>query len=488
MMAACLASVKGLLCLSLLAHVLVEVASLRTGNLLARKVRELHGNEVSRSEPLTDEEDGWVEEEAEGQSAEYSTYWDHFKHLSLGSVSFSQEAGPLSVQRVAGGLEVEPKDLHPERSLHLNFSEVGGACNSWIRPFADFDHLQGHGNPKCRYEPSVDELKKFKANPIDLAIIMPHDGITGVAEDEVLLATWEESSAYSWRAYARYHNYAFYAGKIADATEACAAELEDRPSRRASAWLKPCAALHLIRKHKYLLVVDSDTFVTKPLLRMEPLFEKTGLLSESSGKAMALAAEWGSCRNGMRRLKAGPVNTGVVLLKHTAEEMLKAWFYNPGCPGGLPPPGREPPGHGRAPRDCSLFEASRKAWAYDQLGLAVAVLPRYGPNVTVLPSGCPVNGPWGDFISHVVGGSFNHSFYDPSCREAIVPAAQRCIARALRVGGDPYHRCSLCSLLPGGDEDFSISCPRRSQSSGQAAGGEGHRDRERERRGGGGRH
>jgi len=330
----------------------------------------------------------------------------------------------------------------------------GTGCNQFARPFADWDTKQGHGNPWCRYEPSLQELAKYKAEPMDLAILMPHDTLeTLSAIDGGELRFDPEQGAHAWRAYAKFHGYAYYQGEVSG-PEPCYKDLKASPEAaeaeggRAPAWVKLCMALQLIRRHRYLLLVDSDTFVTKPALRMEPLFARTGLLGPNANKSIALATEWGSCLKGMQLHCSGHVNTGVVLLKSTAEEALRAWFYNPGCKA-----------------NCAEWERSLHHWGYDQYGFAATIAHTYRDQITLLPSGCPINGPWGDFISHLVSGSWNRSFYDPSQRGQILQAARRCTEAVLeRPSGMEYHRCSLCDLLPpdrGGSGGFNISCARR---------------------------
>lgn len=309
---------------------------------------------------------------------------------------------------------------------NISMSENLQLCSNMVHPLADFDTKSGHGAPECRYEPSREKLKSYKSAPLDIAIVQPHDKIKGVPDFEKLKG-YAHQSVYSWQEYARFHGYAHYVG------------LPEGPcdlGDRASMWIKVCVARQLIRKHKYLIIVDTDTFVTKPQLRMEPLFEKAGLLDEHSGKTVAIATEWGSCNGGRRADHAGDYNGGVYMIKNTARRLVEKWYNHNGY--------------------------GRHRWAAEQYGFHHEVMtsPGFQKQVTVFPSGCPINGPWGDFIAHLVGGTVSPEYYDNNYRETLLKNARECISNVL-AGNDTYARCALCDLL--GDMtrniSFSLSCP-----------------------------
>jgi len=357
-------------------------------------------------------------------------------------LSFSPHVGDLTEFRERQRkFEQTRTELGKGEAFRANL--VGGSCNDYIRPFSDFDTRQGHAHPRCRYEPGQDELREYQANPIDLAILLPYDeSMQELPSDASKLVRWQQHGAAAWRAYAEHHGYKFYLGPLRGENRTrCFGQLR---RLRDITWVKVCAALEMIRSHEYFMMVDADSFVTKPLLRLEPLFAKAGLLEASSGKVVALAEEWGSCRNGFHSRKSGERNTGIMLLKNTAEELLHTWFFNPGCKG----------------RGCELHDKSLKAWSFDQLGFEAVIAGQYRDSITTWPSGCPVNGPWGDFISHLVGGSFDSKYYDKHMRGELIKSAHTCVTGMLKKPprGDIYKRCSLCGLLPSNATGFEISC------------------------------
>jgi len=375
-------------------------------------------------------------------------------------------------------------------------------CNSMIRPLSDFDHSSGHGNLTCRYEPLKEDLLKFHDNPEDIAILAPFNGYGGRPPSDFAHMNAEhlpDLGVDSWRSYARFHNYSFYTGAPEELSSS-AEELCPGLAYRAPYWMKPCMARQLIKKHKYLLVVDTDTFVTRPGLRLEPLFEKAGLLKDG-GKVMAAADEWGSCWGGKRAVLGGDRNTGVLLLKRSdlTAKALEKWWEDPmKC---VPKDKsllalREVKmrnltwtrflGYGliegnwleydHNPEPCKLLLSSLRGWAYDQLGfwLSVASNPTFKDAMHTFPSGCPINGPWAEFISHMPSGSVAEEYFDPRDRVGIMQGAHRCIKDVLDSARDSktliqrgqvdavYKRCSICDMLPKKlalENSWNLSCP-----------------------------
>jgi len=201
----------------------------------------------------------------------------------------------------------------PERKMATTmFTKAHDWCDNDATPQPDHDVL-GHGNPVCRYEPSKEDLAKYVKNPEDVAIVVPSNQES--EREDVMPENFEYNdplsrSVLTWRNYARYHNYSFYSGLPRNHEKDCPG-LEARHP----AWTKPCLSMQLIKKHKFLIVVDRDTTVIKPRLRLEPLFELAGLLNEKSGKFMAVSEEWGSCIRGVRSPSSGDVNTGIMLIR-----------------------------------------------------------------------------------------------------------------------------------------------------------------------------
>jgi len=355
------------------------------------------------------------------------------------------------------------------------FTEVDMMCESIPRPLSDHDERLGAGNPVCRYEPPEPLVAYYAGNPADIAIVIPsnYDKDANVSDnpddhDPLFLGVL------TWKLYARYHGYAFYSGPP---QEDCP-ELKERHP----AWAKPCMAAQLLRKHKYLLVVDRDTTVIKPRLPLEPLFSMAGLIGRDgaeTSKDIAVAEEWGSCKKGVRSPLSGDVNTGVVLVKAspTAFDALHAWYSGPTvCRNVTTEPVQIPiwwPFHNQEPcQGCSCIMHGVNEWSYDQIGFyaSVATNESFSSRVTVFRSGCPINSPFADFIPHLISGTPTKRAYDASHREVISKNLHECVSKLMDVSrktllfssGNLYERCSICDALPEGyhshSESWSLSC------------------------------
>mmetsp|Transcript_102160 Transcript_102160/g.266619 ORF Transcript_102160/g.266619 Transcript_102160/m.266619 type:complete len:446 (-) Transcript_102160:92-1429(-) len=352
------------------------------------------------------------------------------------------------------------------------FTEVDILCDTIPRPLSDRDERLGAGNPACRYEPSEEDLRHYAEKPADIAIVIPsnYDKDSNVSDDP--------SDHYplflgvlTWKKYARYHGYAFYSGPPA---KSCP-ELEGRHP----AWTKPCMAMGLIKKHKYLIMVDRDTTVIKPRLRLEPLFAMAGLMDKHAKKVLAVAEEWGSCKKGVRSPLSGDVNTGIVLVKQSpaAEEALASWFYGPTwCKGVTAEPIARPgwwPFQGEPCQGCSCITRGIYKWSFDQIGFYASVADNntFRSMVTVFRPGCPINSPFADFIPHLVSGTPTKAAYDVNHREVISTNLHACNSKLMdsKPGqGNPYERCSICDALPEGfhphSDSWSLSCRSHSRA------------------------
>lgn len=352
------------------------------------------------------------------------------------------------------------------------FTEVGGPisrCDGFPSPLSDRDVL-GHGNPVCRYEPSVEELERFRQNPEDVAIVIPSNQIKERVIPDDPSATYPlNRGVLTWKQYANYHGYAIYSGMPENASVDCPG-LEERHG----AWSKPCMAMQLIKKHKYLIIVDRDTTVLKPRLRIEPLFRMAGLMDQDEKKVMAVAQEWGSCNRGWRAPQSGEVNTGVVLVRQSevAQTMLESWFYGPTrcrdterelleSPKGWPFKAKPCQG-------CSCVVHGKNKWSYDQIGFFASVVSNatLKDKVAVFRTGCPINSPFADFIPHLVSGTPSHKVYDNVYgRIGAGSNLQVCASKLMEAApgtGDPYERCTICDALPKGAHRhgaWSWSCP-----------------------------
>jgi len=341
-------------------------------------------------------------------------------------------------------------------------------CEVVPRPLSDHDERLGAGNPVCRYEPSEEELQHYAELPADIAVVIPSNNkkdsnVSDDANDHDPLFL----GVLTWKMYARYHGYAFYSGPPAKTCPEL--ELEGRHP----AWTKPCMAMSLLKKHKYLIVVDRDTTVIKPRLRLEPLFATAGLMERGGKKVLAVAEEWGSCKKGVRSPLSGDVNTGIVLVRQSraAEQALESWFYGPTwCKNVTSEPLQRPkwwPFQKDPCQGCGCIMPGVNKWAYDQVGFynSVANNVYFKSMVTVFRPGCPINSPFADFIPHLVSGTPTKAAYDFEHREVISTNLHACISRLMDVKpgqGNLYERCSLCDALPESfhrhSESWSLSC------------------------------
>jgi len=357
---------------------------------------------------------------------------------------------------------------------------IGGpisGCDGFPSPLSDRDVL-GHGNPACRYEPSAEELEQFRKHPEDVAIVIPSNIVKErEINDDPATHYPLVRGVLTWKQYAAYHGYAIYSGMPENAEVDCPG-LDERHG----AWTKPCMAMQLIKKHKYLLMVDRDTTVLKPRLRLEPLFRMAGLMDADQKKVVAVAQEWGSCNRGFRDPHSGDVNTGVVLIRQSkvAQAMMESWFYGPtrckdvdlessasdqSLHKPLGWPFNKKPCQG-----CGCIVPGKNKWSYDQIGFFASVVTNetLKDMVTVFRSGCPINSPFADFIPHFVSGTPSLKVYDNMYGRIYAAGNMHgCVAKLLEAPpgtGDPYERCTLCDALPRNAKRrnpsaWSISCP-----------------------------
>jgi len=298
----------------------------------------------------------------------------------------------------------------------------------------------------------VEELQHYAEKPADIAIVIPSNfnkdsNVSDNPNDHYPLFL----GVLTWKMYARYHGYAFYSGPPATSCP----ELKERHP----AWTKPCMAMDLIKKHKYLLMVDRDTTVIKPRLRLEPLFATAGLMNEGGKKIFAVAEEWGSCKKGVRFPLSGDVNTGIVLVRQSpaTQEALASWFYGPTwCKDVTSEPLPRPkwwPFQRDPCQGCGCITPGVYKWSFDQVGFynSIANNDTFRSMVTVFRPGCPINSPFADFIPHLVSGSPAKEAYDMDHREVISKNLHDCNSRLMDVKpgqGNLYERCSLCAALP----------------------------------------
>jgi len=349
------------------------------------------------------------------------------------------------------------------------FTEADMLCDTIPRPLSDRDDRLGAGNPACRYEPPNGVLRYYTKNPEDIAIVIPSNyqkdrNVSDNPDDHDPLFL----GVLTWKMYAKYHGYAFYSGP----PEFTCPELEERHP----AWAKPCMAGQLLKKHKYLMMVDRDTTVIKPRLRLEPLFGMAGLMGGSPSKDIAVAEEWGSCKKGVRAPMSGDVNTGVVLVRQsaTAIEALSTWYWGPTrCKDVTPEPVQKPawwPFHQEPCQGCGCIARGVNEWSYDQVGFYASVVTNESLSsmVTVFRSGCPINSPFADFIPHLISGTPTKRAYDASHRDVISKNLHDCVSKLMDAppgDGNLYERCSLCDALPAGfhphSDSWSSSCRSR---------------------------
>lgn len=341
----------------------------------------------------------------------------------------------------------KPRFGPPENDSGVVIMPWVRACrqNGMISPLSDVDGQAGHGNKDCRYEPEPAENLKFKQSPEDIAILVPfrHQVGNEIPEEPELLNGQLHHAVAMWRNYARFHGYAFYTGPT---NKEFMDENCPHVWQRAPHWTKPCAAMELIQKHKYILIADAgDTFVSKPRLRLEPLFEMAGLTDERNLKTIAVAREWGSCHNGNRA--GGDSNTGIVLMKQHESSIaaINDWYNEPDtCDQN------EVPQEGEKHSRCTRLVHSKANWPYDQLAfhISIAANPSHIDKVQMLKQGCPINSPWADFIPHLVSGTVSNEYYHWADRNKLIYSAYNCTKNILAKEGPIHERCALCDMIP----------------------------------------
>lgn len=325
------------------------------------------------------------------------------------------------------------------QSNFLTTAQSGSGCTKGAEFFHHWPQSDedAHAHTRCKYAPSKEELDHYKSNPLDVAILAAYRHDANKSIEDMMPTRMIDAAVIAWKRYADHHGYAFYTGPTSEEFKEANCP---RVNRRAPHWTKPCALIELLQKHKYVISVDAaDTYVAMPKLRLEPLFKQVGLTEANTGKAIAIAEEWGSCA-GQGHHMGGDVNTGVVLLKSTERtvQAMKDWY-------------NEPIQCDKAAEDerCKRLVHSLGHWPFDQTAFHVVISadPRYEDLVTTIKPGCPFNSPFAEFLPHLVSGSHSGQHYHWQDRALIIKSAHNCSKEVLEQDDD-YKRCALCDLIP----------------------------------------
>ena len=192
---------------------------------------------------------------------------------------------------------------------------------------------------------------------------------------------------------------------------------------RGPPWTKIAALRYVLRRHAYLLYLDSDAYVTEVWQPLEPLLELTGL--RGGGRWVAAAQEFPpqKLRNDYR---AGVANSGILLMAGApvaGAEMLRLieeWIW--------PPLGVGNP--------TWMFK-----WPFEQNGLTKTFYEALPDRCVLLRPGCPINSPFGAFLRHFVGGTPHRAVYHHEHRHSWLLEALQCTLRIVEGGGAP-ERCT----------------------------------------------
>jgi len=232
---------------------------------------------------------------------------------------------------------------------------------------------------ECTYAPDDAVSKWYAQHPVDIAIVMADNRArTGPK------SSYHYHCANLYEEYAKAHGYKFI-------------YTQPKPppsnplSTASSSWQKLYAVEQLLQptcKHEYLFVVDSDSFIARPTLRLEPLLARLGMIGagHTPHYSMAVATEWPNPIPKLN-LAAGYLNGGLVVWKctDTARDILKHWIsYRFLCKSG-----------------CVGIDGK---WPHEQFSLGHWVMPKFREHVIAPLTGCPLGSAFGDFYVHIVSG------------------------------------------------------------------------------------
>eukprot|EP00937_MAST-01D_sp_MAST-1D-sp2_P004306 g4306.t1 len=213
-----------------------------------------------------------------------------------------------------------------------------------------------------------------------------------------------------------------------------------------SSWQKLYALEQLMSpqcKYQYLFVVDSDSYLARPTVRLEALLERLGLFSETADTVppyvMAAATEWPEPDH----LQGGFLNGGLTVWRCStlARRMLKHWIsYRELCGNS-----------------CSGTDGS---WPHEQFSLGHWLLPHFRKHIATPLAGCPLGSAWGDFYVHLVSGVVHSAagcgdLFDARPRERhfrdrtkFLRHATRCIEEQLALFSKGHRAGWRCAAVP----------------------------------------
>ena len=231
---------------------------------------------------------------------------------------------------------------------------------------------------ECEYTPNKAVSKWYEERPVDIAIVMADNRARTGPKN-----SYHFHCANLYEAYAKAHGYTFI-------------YTQPKPppgnplATASSSWQKLYAVEELLQpmcKHEYLFVVDSDSFIARPTLRLEPLLVRLGMLGEGQpGYTLAVASEWPA----PNWLNAGYLNGGLVVWKcnDMARQILKHWVsYRLLCKV-----------------NCVGIEGN---WPHEQYSLGHWVMPKFNRHMIASLTGCPLGSAFADFYVHIVSGVVN---------------------------------------------------------------------------------
>jgi len=185
---------------------------------------------------------------------------------------------------------------------------------------------------------------------------------------------------------------------------------------RGPPWIKIAALRYLLRRHQYIIYLDSDCFVTEVWQPITPLLQSTGLLD---GSRWIAAAEEFPPQKLRGDFRAGIANSGVLLLTGAPIagakilQSVEEWIWPMGNPTWM-------------------FK-----WPFEQNALTQVVFRRNPERYTLLKPGCPINSPFGALLRHMVGGTPHRAIYHPDHRLPWLVDALQCTLRATNHSGSP---------------------------------------------------
>mmetsp|Transcript_102309 Transcript_102309/g.259855 ORF Transcript_102309/g.259855 Transcript_102309/m.259855 type:complete len:511 (+) Transcript_102309:48-1580(+) len=239
-----------------------------------------------------------------------------------------------------------------------------------------------------------------------------------------------------WQSYANEHGYTYLSIEIVGTSRTMDEVMlaDSKVTGRVLEAMQHPAVRHI----DLFMYTELDQWVVRPHALLEPVFEKSGLISGE--KVVAVVEEY-PCKN-IRN--GGNFNMGNFLFRRgqSTVDIFNTWMNS------------------KAYKD----DRGIPHWPARQGAFSVDVYVQHKSQIAVMAGGCPLGSPFGAVISHLTGGTLD-KIYDPGKARPLLPYMAACVVRRLQT-----HDPRPCSLYPPWVGGQCLWCHRSMHT--QTSGGE----------------